>query len=201
MSRLQIEYNPLPYQDKFHRSKKSKVYLSAGYGAGKTYSLMMHLFILMMRNPGLPGGILCPSIKMFKRDILPTIEEICLDNRIPYRLHKTDLTFFFPLTQSRIYIFHAEDHGRSIKGPNLAFGLINEVTLCSKGSFNVFLSRIRMKKAKFKQLAMSGTPESFNWVYEYFIEEPRDDTDVIFGNVRQNTYISDDYVQTLIDSY
>ena len=28
---------------------------------------------------------------------------------------------------------------------------------------------------------MSGTPEGFNWSYDYFVEDPRQDTDLIFG--------------------
>ena len=152
-------------------------------------------------NHGLAGGILCPTIKMFKRDVLPTIRDICIGNGIIYEFNKSDSIFYFPLTKSTIYIFHAEDDGQSIRGPNLAFGLINEVTLVSKESFDAFMARIRVKDAGLLQLAMSGTPEEFNWAYEYFIEDPREDTDLIFGNTRENTYLHESYVNTLIASY
>lgn len=155
----------------------------------------------MNENRGLPGGLLCPTIKMAKRDVIPIIIEICHQNNIPFRHHKTDSYFYFPATRSKIFIFHGEDDGYSIRGPNLAFMLINEVTLINQATFNSAISRIRLKKAKLRQCAMSGSPEGFTWHYEYFIEKPRDDTDVIYGDVRQNTYLAPDYVKMLYESY
>lgn len=196
-----IHYSPLPYQELFHSSDKFFDYLSAGYGAGKTYSLCMHAFKLMSDNPGLAGGLLAPTLKMFKRDVLPTFISICLENDIDYQYHKTDHYFTFPHTGTTLYVFHAEDDGQSIKGPNLAFMLINEVTLISKAAFDVALSRVRLKKAGRLQVAMSGTPEGFGWTYEYFIENPRADADVVFGDMRLNTHIAETYVKTLTETY
>jgi len=161
----------------------------------------MKLLKLCSLNPGLPGGLLAPDLKMFKRDVLPTLREICDANNIPMRFHGTEYELHFPTTDSRIYVFHGEDKGQSIRGPNLAFGLINEVTLIDYESFTAFVGRIRLKKANLRQLAMSGTPEGFTWHYEYFIENPREDTDLIFGNTKDNIYVSDDYVKMLYDSY
>jgi len=201
MKLQKIYYEPLPYQEIFHNSTKNKVLLSSGYGGGKTFSLCMKLFRLCHENWALPGGLLCPTLKQFKRDVMPTIEQICNNNGIGYSFHKTDFYYVFYPTRSRIYIFHGEDDGKSIKGPNLAFMLINEVTLCSKGAFDAAISRIRLKQAMRRQVAMSGTPELSNWVYDYFIENPREDTDVIYGDMRLNTHIASDYAQMLIESY
>lgn len=196
----QIVYNPFEYQIPFQNSTKPKVYLSTGWGGGKTFALVMGVFRLMNINRGLPVGFLAPTIKMYKRDCIPTIEEICQENRIRYKYNKTDMQWFFPDTNSTVFVFHSEDGGRSIRGPNLACGAINEVSLCSKAAFLAFMSRIRLKQAKLLQLIMSGTPESFSWTYEYFVEEPRDDTDFILGDARLNTHVSGDYFGTLKDS-
>lgn len=196
-----IVYDPLDYQERFHNSRKPKVYLSAGYGAGKTYALVMKMFGLMDENRNIPGGLLCPTIAMYKRDVLPTIREILESNGIMYRYNKSELTWYFPNTNSTVYVFHSQDDGASIRGPNLAWGCANEVSLCSDQAFLAFLARIRVKNARLLQLAMSGTPEEFNWAYEYFLENPREDTDFIFGDSRKNIHISEGYVQQLIDSY
>ena len=198
---MKIIYKQIDYQQLFHESTKPKVYLSAGLGSGKTYSLVMKIIKLMSDNYGLAGGLLAPSLKMFKRDVLPTIREICNANNIRYQYNKSDSVFFFPNFKATIYIFHSEDDGQSIRGPNLAWGAINEVTLCSFNAYTALLGRIRLKKAKIKQIVMSGSPESFNWCYEYFIENPREDTDLIFGDTRKNKFISEDYVKMLADSY
>lgn len=197
-----IIYKPLDAQRRFHFSKKAKVYLSAGLGFGKTFSLCMKMFQLCSANEGLPGGLLVPNLKMFKRDVLPTVKDICRENNIDYVYNQQDTAFYFSETDTQVYIFHSEDHGDSIRGPNLAFGLINEVTMCDKGAFDAFLARVRLKKATLLQLAMSGTPEGFsNWVYEYFIENPREDTDLIFGRSLDNTHVHESYFDNLKASY
>lgn len=175
--------------------------MSGGYGSGKSHALVMKMFQLCHENYGLPGGLLCPNLKMFKRDVLPLISGICDENGIPFKFNKQDSFLYFPDTRSQIYIFHAEDDGHSIRGPNLAFFLINEVTLISKNAFDAALARVRLKKARLAQIACSGTPEGFNWDYDYFISEPREDTDVIFGNTRENIHNSDGYVKMLEESY
>lgn len=196
-----IEYKRLPYQSEFHDSLMPNVYLSAGYGGGKTYALCMKAFKLMSQNKGVPGGFLAPDLKMFKRDVVPTFKQICRDHRIPFRYHKQDSTLLFPTTKSIIYVFHSEDDGDSIRGPNLGFGLINEITMCSKGAFDAFISRIRIKEANVRQVAMSGTPEGFNWTYDYFVANKREDTHLIFGDMRLNTFVAEDYAKRLEDSY
>ncbi len=196
-----IKYVKLPYQKQFHESVKPKAYLSAGYGGGKTYSLCMKGLKLMDINGALPGGLLAPNLKMFKRDVLPTFREVARKYRFKFEFNKQDSVLWFPTTKTEVYVFHAEDDGESIRGPNLAWGLINEVTLCSELSFKAFLARIRIKSAKLRQLAMSGTPEGFNWAYDYFVASPRADTDLIFGDMRLNKYIADDYAEMLLTSY
>lgn len=197
----EIQYQMWSYQERFHNSTKPKVLLSGGYGSGKTYALIMKGFQLMAENEGLPGGLLAPTIQMMKRDVIPTIEEICYDNEIPFDFNKSDKVWYFPDTGTTLYGFHSQDEGKSIRGPNLAFGLINEITICSKPAFDAFIARVRLKKARLKQVAGSGTPEGFNWVYDYFIEKPREDTDVFFGDMRENKEISADYYKMLCESY
>ena len=196
-----INYQPIGYQRQFHESTKPKVHLSTGFGGGKTYSLVMHMFKLMDDNKKMPGGVLVPNIKMYKRDVLPIIFELIRNNHIPYKYNKTESTWYFPDTGSAVYVFHSEDEGQSIRGPTLAWGVVNELTLVSRMAYLAFISRIRLKGALNPQVASSATPEGFNWAYEYFIEQPRKDTDLIFGDMRENIHIADTYAKMLQDSF
>ena len=191
----------VPHQVQFHNSTKPKVYLSTGYGGGKTYSLIMKQIKLSQLNPGLPGGLVVPSMRMFKRDVKPTIEEICQDNHIPFIPRMGDGYYYFPDTGSRWYIFHAQDEGRSMRGPNLAYMGFNEITLIDEASFKAAIARVRLKKAPFKQVIASGTPEGFNWTYEYFVEDPREDTELIIGDARANSHVAAEYFKMLEESY
>lgn len=196
-----IEYSPLPHQEAFHRTTKPITVLSTGFGGGKTYSLSMHGFQLQSLNPGIPGGLLCPDFKMYKRDVLPTIRAICRDNSIPYSYNKSDHTWEFPDSGCLMYVFSGADDGESIKGPNLGWGLINEINLISRMAFNIFMSRLRIKQTTLVQVAASGTPEGFNWVYEDLVESARSDVNLVFGNARDNTHVHESYFGHLESLY
>ncbi len=201
MSKVKIEYNKLPYQDEFHEATEHYDILSAGYGAGKTYSLCMKALRLGTMNFGLPAGILCPDLKMFKRDVLPTFEEIAERNRFKIKFRQSFSELLIYPSKTKCLVFHAEDEGRSIRGPNLAWGIANEVTLVSKKAFDAFDARIRLKQATRPQLAMSGTPEGFNLFYRDFIERPRTDARVVYGDMRQNFHLIDTYAKRLIEQF
>lgn len=196
-----IKYERLPYQRDFDESTKFYDVLCAGYGAGKTYALVMKLLKLAAINRGLPGGILAPTTKMFRRDVLPTFQDICKNSGLRMRWFGSEGVIYLPDFGCRLYVFHAEDKGESIRGPSLAFGGVNEATLVNEQAFLAFLSRMRLKEAKLLQIPMSGTPEGFNWFYNMFISEPRKDTDVFYGDMRLNSHVADVYAQILIDSY
>lgn len=199
--KVKIHYDKLPYQEEFHESKAFYNIMSAGMGAGKTFSLVMKGLRLANINRGLPGGILAPDLKMFKRDVLPTFEEIGEQFKFSVKYRRADGELIIPATKTKLMIFHSEDEGRSIRGPNLAFGLVNEVTLCDKPSFDAFVGRIRHPRAVQSQIAMSGTPEGFNWFYRDFIEKAREDAEIIYGDMTMNPHIPDSYKTRLSTQY
>lgn len=196
-----IRYSRLPYQAQFDESTKLYDFLFAGYGAGKTYALVMKMLRLSAINLGLPGGMLVPDMQMFKRDVLPTIEQINQDSGLSMRFRPNPARIVIPEFGVTVYVFHSEDDGASIRGPNLAWGVINEITLCTEKAFLAFLARIRIKAAKLRQVAGSGTPEGFDWAYNRFVAEPKADTDVFFGDMRLNTFLPEDYSEMLLDAY
>lgn len=198
-SPIKIKYSPLPTQTKFHQSKKSKVALIAGYGFGKTHSLVMHHFKLATMNRGCQLGLLCPTLKMAKRDVMSTFQEICRQNKIIHDYNKSDFSIYLPQTKTKTWILHGEDDGQSIRGPNLAAVLVNEFTLINEPTYLAAIARIRDPKAKFRQLAMSGTFEEFGGVYDLITND--NEFDIFYGSTRENTHLPDSYVKMLESTY
>jgi hypothetical protein len=197
-----IVFNPLPAQRSFMNDVLTRfLYMSGGYGAGKTYALCMKILQLSSLNPGLPGGITAPNTKMLKRDVIPTFREICGENNITFRYKASDGELEFKDTGTTIYLYHGEDDGASIGGANLAFMGINEASRCSWNTAQAAFARVRLKNAPCPQIPMSGTPEEFNWVYKRFIESPIKNSRVIYGRTVDNSFIDSGYVDMLTDSY
>lgn len=172
-----------------------------GYGSGKTHGLCLKLLQLASLNRGIPGGIVCPTIKMFRRDVYPLLEQVCGEHGVRFYYRAGAAEIELPDTENKIYVFHGEDDGRSIKGPNLGYMLLNEMTLLSWNTFKSAIGRVRLKNAPFPQVYGSGTPEDFNWAYDAFIDKPLKNSKVIYADTRQNTFTADWYVDMLLSSY
>lgn len=201
MALHQVKTTLTPSQREFLTSTDFFLGMFGGFGSGKTHGLILKLLQLCSANPGIPGGLTCPSIKMFKRDVYPLIQTICADQGIEFDYLKGEAKLVFPWTKSEILIFHGEDKGKSIKGPNLGWMLFNEMTLLDWETFKAAISRVRLKNVPFPQIAGSGTPEDFNWAYDKFIDKPMANSKVIYANTRQNKFTAEWYVNMLVDSY
>lgn len=145
------------------------------------------------------AGLLCPTLKMAKRDVLPTLRAIANENKIVFDYNKADSYFYFPQTKNTIWIFHGEDDGESIRGPNLSFMLINEFTLINEPTYQAAIARVREPKAKFRQIAMSGTFENYGGVYEIITNDSQ--CEVIYGSTRENIHTPKSYIKMLESSY
>jgi hypothetical protein len=71
-------YDPLPYQEDFHRARWGYPYrwLSAGVGTGKTVAAIMEdFYYTQIFAPGKNGIILCPDYATFEQVIMSAIEK------------------------------------------------------------------------------------------------------------------------------
>lgn len=196
-----IQWQPLKHQRAPFFDDRPFVVLVAGYGAGKSDWLCHKLLRLADQNKGLDGGILCPDIKMFKRDVLPIFEGIRNANNLKLSYNRQDGYLSIPETGNKIWVFHDQDKGQSIRGPNLAFMGVNEATLISKEGIEAAMGRVRLKNAQVPQMAMSGTPEGFGYIYQEFFNKKRVDTGTYFGKTKDNPHLHPSFIQRLEASY
>jgi hypothetical protein len=200
-----IRYDKLPTQAKVFDDDTTKTIIqSMGLGGGKTYNLCMKTIKLSKLNRGMAGGILAPTLADFKRDILPTMEDICEENNIPliYRDNGKRGKFFqFPWNKKPTYIFSAE---RPIAGPNLAYCLINEFSLIQYVRINEMMRRVRIKGAPALQKILVGTPEDIHGWLEEFVEnqekieaEKPGSFKIHYGGSGENIHIDEDYTEFL----
>ena len=205
MHKYKIHYKKNPHQKEFHNDLMSRfLHLSTGFGGGKTYALVMKALQLSLYNAPYPGGLVVPDFKEFKKDVLPEMESIFEKNNIPYKHHQTDHYFTFPWSKGKLFIVSAD---KSIRGPNWAYALINEVTLIPLKKYKEVIGRVRVKRAKFPQICSVGTPEGYSSeYYEYFIENPPvkmvDKLRIIYGRTDDNIdNLHEDYLDNLESAY
>lgn len=199
MAKVAIRYNQNAPQKEFHKDISTPFLMfNGGLGSGKTYGLCMKLLKLSALNKDIAGGCLSPSFPMYKKDILPTFEEI-LDKAglMDYtKIHKTDHYLIPPWSKAPIYFFTAE---KAIKGPNLGFGGINEHSSIQIERIQQFIQRIRVRAAPVRQLCFAGTPEDeWAWLDDFVdTHTATGKLRIINGKTTDNQYNAPEYIEHL----
>lgn len=176
------------------------LHLSAGYGFGKSRTLVLKLLHLSQLNAPYHGGVVVPSYTDFTRDVKIAFEDIFHENNIKAEYHGSEHKYKLPWTKGALYVATAE---KKIRGPNWAYAGINELTLISIERYREVIGRVRIKGAKVPQIASSGTPEGLaSDYYECFVEKPLAGSRCLYGDTRENAHnLNPQYIQSLYDTY
>lgn len=199
MATVAIKYKKNEPQREFHKDLTTPFLMfNGGLGSGKTYGLCMKLIYLSILNKDIAGGCLSPSFPMYRKDILPTFEQIFEENGLTayVKIHRTEHWIKFPWSKAPLYFFTAE---KPIKGPNLGWGGINEHSSIPLERIQQFLQRIRVKDAPYRQLCFAGTPEDeYAWL-EDFVEKhlASGKLRIINGKTTDNQFNAPEYIEHL----
>lgn len=200
MPKVKIKYKKNPSQNIFHNDITSPLCMfTSGYGGGKTYALCMKMLKLSALNKDVAGGLLCPSFPEYKKDILPTFEQILMENGLLQytTINKSDKYIIFPWTKAPMFIHTAE---KAIKGPNYGYIGANEFSLMPFERIQELMSRLRVKDAPFRQMNFAGTPEDLHGWLEEFVEKQLEAKrlNLITGTTMDNIdNVSEEYIDHL----
>ena len=106
-------------------------------------------------------------------------------------------------TRSRIY-FRAVDDFERLRGTNLAWFGVDELTYTSEDAWLRLEGRLRDPLAKRLTGFAVWTPKGFDWVYQRFIRDRVDGYDVVLAKAYENRHILDrvpDFYDRLKSSY
>lgn len=149
--------------------------LTAGYGAGKTWSLCSKALSLAVANQGFQGAVLEPTAPLV-RDIWQQDFERFLETfEVPFTFRASPLPEYMlhlPGGDTRILCRSFSNWQRLI-GLNLAWVLVDEIDtvameICDR-AFPKLLGRLR--SGNIRQFAAASTPEGFRWLWRTFASD------------------------------
>ncbi|MEM3434272.1 MAG: phage terminase large subunit [Candidatus Methanomethyliaceae archaeon] len=183
-----IQYVPLPSQARFHRSTARFKGYSGPVGSGKSQALCQEAIKLSYVNPGRTGLIGAPTYPMLRDATQATLLEILGKNHIPYEFNKAENILIFKDTGSRV-LFRAVEEFDRLRGTNLAWFGLDELTYTQEEAWVVLEGRLRDPEAK--RLCGFGvwTPKGYDWVYRRFIADPVEGYEVIIAPPFENRYL------------
>jgi len=194
----------LPSQDRFLHSKAKYKGYSGPVGSGKTRGLCIEaLRHVSQYNPGLNGLIGAPTYDMLRDVTLETMLDL-LENhypRIRYRYHQQRNILVFPQWGSKIF-FRSLEHPERLRGRNLAWFAVDELTYCKKDAWLRLEGRLREPRANYLCGFAAWTPKGKDWVYKRFISANKlPNHAAILARPGENIFLPPDYYASLRQSY
>ncbi len=200
---LDIEYAPLPSQERFHRCQARFKGFSGPVGSGKSQALCQEAIRLSYLNPGRAGLLGAPTYPMLRDATQSTLFEILGNSHIPHEYHKAENILVLTDTKSRI-IFRPVDDYERLRGTNLAWFGLDELTYTAQEAWLRLEGRLRDPKASRLCGFAVWTPKGFDWVYRKFMERPVDGYAVTIAAPFENRHLLEkvpDYYERLKHSY
>ncbi|MFB3777244.1 MAG: terminase large subunit domain-containing protein [Bryobacteraceae bacterium] len=201
--RRNIEYQPLPSQQRFHASTARFKGFSGPVGSGKSQALCQEAIRLSYLNPGRSGLLGAPTYPMLRDATQSTLFEILGQSRIPHDYHKAENILVLCDTRSRI-IFRPVDDYERLRGTNLAWFGLDELTYTAEEAWLRLEGRLRDPKAKRLCGFAVWTPKGFDWVYRRFLESPVAGYETTIAEPYENQHLLrkvPDYYERLKHSY
>ncbi|MBI4893429.1 MAG: hypothetical protein HY821_22600 [Acidobacteria bacterium] len=198
-----IPYQPLPSQAKFHDSGARFKGFSGPIGSGKSAALCQEAIKLAYLNAGRMGLIGAPTFPMLRDATQAAILEVLAASEIPYDLNKAENMLTLLDTQSKI-LFRSLDEYERLRGTNLAWFGVDELTYASQEAWTRLEGRLRDPRAT--RLCGFGvwTPKGYDWVYERFIQNPVEGYECVQARPYENRHLLDkvpDFYARLEKSY
>lgn len=199
----QIEYHPLPSQRKFHESAARFKGFSGPIGSGKSQALCQEAIKLTYQNPGRTGLIGAPTYPMLRDATSAALVEVLEQNQIRFDFNRSENMLVILETKSKI-LFRAVEEFERLRGSNLAWFGLDELTYTSEHAWLRLEGRLRDPKAK--RLCGFGvwTPKGFDWVQERFIGKKVEGYETVIAAPFENRFLLEkipDYYERLLSSY
>jgi Phage terminase large subunit len=201
IEKLNLKYAPLPSQTEFHACQARFKGFSGPVGSGKSQALCHEAIKLSYLNPGRMGLLGAPNYPMLRAATQAILFETLETNRFRFEHNKAENTLVLSEIGSKI-LFRPVDEFESLRGANLAWFGIDELTYTQEAAWLRLEARLRDPKAS--RLCGFGvwTPKGYDWVYRRFVADKRPkDYLTIFAKPEENTFLADNYYRHLEDSY
>jgi hypothetical protein len=160
----------LPSQRMFLESASPVKGFSGPVGSGKSYALCYQALRSAAENPGCTGLLGAPTYDMLEAATIPILLELLDRHKIRHTYRKSQNIVTIEPSRSRI-LLRSLDCPEHLRGTNLAWIGIDELTYCKMAAWQRLEARLRDPKARSFLMFAVWTPNGFDWVYKRFISQ------------------------------
>lgn len=168
MRKARYKVAAFPSQRKFYDTPAKYSGFSGPVGSGKTHALCIKALQMAALNPGCVGLLGAPTIPMLRSVTITTMLDLLDQYRMPFVYRSQSASLLLKRSGAKI-VFRPLEYFDRLRGYNLAWFGIDELSYCKEGAWQVLQQRIRDPKAKRLAGFAVWTPKGFDWVYDRFI--------------------------------
>jgi PBSX family phage terminase large subunit len=208
-----LQREVLKHQHKIIYSPSRFPCLVAGFGSGKSESLVMKVLKQLFEIPHAQIAVYEPTVDLIKRIMYPRFEEILNDTGLQFKLNKSDGVIDIP-SVGRI-IFRSLENPSRIIGYEVHHSHVDELdTLEEDKAEEAWMkvlsrNRKRIHNGTMNTVSAYTTPEGFRFTYkrwhkqrlEDIKKKGRSDYELIKGSTYDNPFLDPSYVENLESSY
>jgi hypothetical protein len=154
-----------------------------------------------MANQGRMGLLGAPTYPMLRAATQATLFEILETMNFRWEYNKTENLLTFTEFGSRV-LFRPVEEVERLRGTNLAWFGIDELTYTSEAAWLRLEARLRDKEARRLCGFGAWTPNGYDWVYRRFVSDARPkDYEAILAKPKENIHLAEGFYERLKDSY
>jgi hypothetical protein len=201
LNHAEWQYQALPAQREFHRDLTARFKGYSGpVGSGKSFALVYEALFLSRMNPGLLGLVGAPTYRMLQDSTQRTFFEVLAAENIDYTFRKQENRLQLTATGSEI-IFRTMENPERLRGANLAWFALDELTYTSEDAWTRILGRLRHPDARRLCGCAVWTPKGYDWVHQRFVEQRNREYRLIRATPNENTHLPPDFYDQLKAAY
>ena len=192
------EGNPLPTQERFHKSKAKYRLLAGGFATGKTTTLCLEVLKECFRFNGNYGVLGRKDLQELKSTTLKELLDVCPPQLIKNH-NKQDRVLEF-INGSQIYYMNLDDSREAvekIKSLNLGFVAIDQLEEINEAVFLAFQGRLRRHYSN-RNFFATCNPAGHDWLWDKWKNNPQEGYELFEAITLENIYLPKDYVAELL---
>lgn len=142
-----------------------------------------------------------PTYPMLRDVTQAAVFEAMDQEGIPFLHHKSENRVSIPGLDANI-LFRSMEEPERLRGTNLAWFAIDELTYCKRDAWIRLQGRLREPKALRRQGIAAWTPKGYDWVYETFMGPNRLNGHAAYlGRPRENIHLPPEFYTNLEHTY
>tara|TARA_R100000808_G_scaffold24903_2_gene59199 strand:- start:2466 stop:3737 length:1272 start_codon:yes stop_codon:yes gene_type:complete len=199
--KYEASFDVFKHQNKFIRTRKKFPALVGGYGSGKTVALCLKALLELGRNPNKTILLAEPVYPMVRDVLQPTLEKCLKDVGFNYRYKAGEVMYDISWTGGGgKIILRSAENWRRWAGLNLAgFGIDEACLLKDDSAWRMGISRLR--DGHHLTGFTASTPEGFNWHYNYWVGDKKNDYELIQAKSSDNKFLPQEFIDSLYENY